>query len=133
MKPLVVLITSFTISFLLLTFLSYDWNFKLAGNIAMSAMLVFTAIGHFVYSKGMVMMIPNFIPFKAELVLLTGLFELVTAVGLFIPRFKYDTFLFLMAFFILVIPANIHAALKKVDYQNGTYTGNSINYLWFRI
>jgi len=39
----------------------------------------------------------------------------------------------LILFFILILPANILAALKKVDYQKGTNDGPGAGYLWFRI
>jgi uncharacterized membrane protein len=133
MKPLAVLIVSFIVSLFLVKIFTGIWNFNLSGNIAMSIMLVFTAIGHFVYVKGMTMMIPNFIPFKTELVLLTGLFELIIPVGLLIHSLQREATLFLMVFFVLIIPANIHASLKKVNYQKASYTGSGTGYLWFRI
>ena len=43
-----------------------------SGRIAMSAMLAFTAVAHFVFTKGMTMMLPDFIPYKIETVYLTG-------------------------------------------------------------
>jgi uncharacterized membrane protein len=90
MKPLAVLIISFILSLLSFKIFKNNWDYILSANVAMSSMLVFTAIGHFLYSKGMAMMIPNFIPFKTELVLISGLFELVTPIGLLIPRFQHD-------------------------------------------
>jgi uncharacterized membrane protein len=54
----------------------------------MSVMLLFTAIAHFKFTKGMTMMLPGFIPFKTETVYLTGIIEIVAAIGLFIPHFR---------------------------------------------
>jgi uncharacterized membrane protein len=79
----------------------------------MSAMLLFTAMGHFMFSEGMAMMIPDFIPFKLELVYLTGVFEIVSSIGLLLPKHKVITDWLLIAFFVLVLPANIYAALTK--------------------
>ena len=99
----------------------------------MSAMLVFTAVGHFAFTEGMAMMLPPFIPYKTEVVYLTGLIEMAAAVGLIIPRLRSLTAWLLIAFFMLVLPANIYAALQHVDYQNATFDGQGPGYLWFRI
>lgn len=96
-------------------------------------MLVFTAIGHFAFTKGMSMMIPKIIPYKETFVHLTGIFEIILAIGLLVPRVKYISGWALIIFLILMLPANIVAALNKVDYQNATLDGNGLTYLWFRI
>ena len=99
----------------------------------MSVMLLFTATGHFLFPQGMALMIPDFIPFKREVVLLTGLIEIAAAIGLLVPRLQVITAWLLIAFFILVLPANIHAAIQHIDYQTGARTGSGLAYLWFRI
>lgn len=96
-------------------------------------MLVFTAIAHFVYTQGMVMMLPDFIPYKKNLIYVTGVIELAAAVGLVIPSIRALTGWFLIAFFVLLLPANILAAIRHIDYQKGTSDGNGLNYLWFRV
>lgn len=99
----------------------------------MSVMLLFTAMGHFMYKKGMKMMLPDFIPFKTITVYLTGIFEISLAIGLFIPNLRILSGWVLIAFFIFVLPSNIYAAMKKIDYQKATFDGNGLVYLWFRI
>ena len=133
MKPLLVLLIVFAIALLATKILQHDWNFIFAGNAAMSTMLLFTAIGHFVYSKGMVMMMPGFIPFKTAMVYLTGLIEIAAAIGLLILSTRHFTAFMLIIFFITILPANINAAIHKVDFQKGTYAGSGTNYLWFRV
>lgn len=46
-------------------------------------MLVFTGVAHFVKTDLMIEMIPDFIPFKKETVYLSGLIEIIAAIGLF--------------------------------------------------
>jgi len=36
-------------------------------------------------------------------------------------------------FFVLILPANIHAAIHHVNLETATNDGNGLNYLWFRI
>ena len=133
MKPLLVLLAVFAIGLITTKVVRGSYDFAFSGRVAMSAMLVFTAVAHFVFTKGMAMMLPSFVPFKTQLVHLTGIIELSAAIGLLVPQFKVVTAWLLIVFFILVLPANVHAALKQVDYQNGTFTGNGLSYLWFRV
>ena len=108
-------------------------DYALSGRIAMSVMLLFTSIAHFVFTKGMAMMLPPFIPFKIEIVYLTGFIEMVAAIGLLIPRLSEVTGWLLIVFFILLLPANIYAASKQIDYEKASFEGKNLNYLWFRI
>ena len=133
MKPLFVLLIVFAVSLLISNLTQGRIKFNLCGRVAMSAMLVFTAIGHFLYTKGMTMMMPPFFPLKTELVYLTGVLEVLFAIGLLLPDYKRTIGWLLIGFFLLLLPANIYAAIKQVDYQNGTYDGHGISYLWFRI
>lgn len=133
MKPLIILLSTFVISLLAMKLFRNGWDFATSGRIAMSAMLIFTAIGHFIFNKGMTMMLPDFIPYKTEVVYLTGIIEIAAAIGLFIPTLRMLTAWLLIVFFILILPSNVYAALKQVDYQKGTLDGNGLAYLWFRI
>lgn len=96
-------------------------------------MLIFTAIAHFAFTKGMVMMMPKFIPFKKGIVYLTGIIELSAAIGIELSNLRVQTAWLLILFFVMILPANIKAAAGKIDYQKGSYDGNGLSYLWFRI
>lgn len=133
MKPLIVLLVSFAIAILFIKILKKEYDFELSARIAMSVMLVFTAIGHFVFTKGMTMMVPKFIPFKEIFVHLTGVFEILLAIGLLLSKLKTLTGWALIIFLLLMLPANIYAALHNVNYQKGSFDGNGLAYLWFRI
>ena len=133
MKPLFVLLLSFTISIVLIKIINKEYNFNLSARIAMTIMLVFTAVGHFVFTKGMSMMIPKIIPFKEFFVYLTGVFEILLAIGLVIPKLKTISGWTLIFMLLLILPANIYAALNNVNYLKGTFDGNGLVYLWFRI
>jgi len=133
MKPLFVLLGAFVISLLATKLFAKTFDYQLAGRIAMAVMLVFTAIGHFAFTKGMEMMLPDFIPFKTEVIYLTGIIEIIGAVGLLIPGISAWTGWALILFFILLLPGNIKAAIDHLDYQKGTFDGKGPGYLWFRI
>jgi len=78
-------------------------------------------------------MIPDFIPYKELLVIVTGLIEIAAAIGLQIASLQVITAWLLIVFFIMMLPANINAALKKIDYQKGDHNGSGPAYLWFRV
>lgn len=133
MKPLYILSGSFAASLLLTKLVAGSFHYLLSGRIAMAVMLLFTSIGHFVFVKGMVLMMPGFFPFKKQLIWLTGLIEISAAAGLLLPALQQTTGWLLIIFFVLILPANINAAVKHIDYQTGTYEGPGGGYLWFRI
>lgn len=133
MKPLIVLLLSFTISLFAIKWIHKEFDFALSARIAMSIMLVFTAIGHFAFTKGMSMMIPEFIPYKENVVYITGAFEILLAIALQIPKLTVASGWILILFFLLLLPANVYAAIHKINYQTGTFDGNGLIYLWFRI
>lgn len=133
MKPLIVLLLAFAIAVLLSKLLRKNYNVQPSARVALSVMLVFTAIGHFKYTEGMTMMLPEFIPGRRIIIIATGIFEAAAAVALWIPRLTKPVGWLLIAFLICVLPANIYAALHHVDYQAGNYDGPGIEYLWFRV
>jgi uncharacterized membrane protein len=133
MKPLLVLLSVFLLAFFAIKLLTQKYDLPLAGRIAMCAMLFFTAIGHFVFTKGMSMMIPSIVPLKTEIVYITGVLEVLLGIGLLIPSIRVYTAWVLVLFFIFLLPANIYAALKHIDYQKGTFDGSGMSYLWFRV
>lgn len=133
MKPLIVLLTVFILSLLGFKLFQGNYEFALAGRIAMAAMLLFTALGHFAFTGGMAMMLPEFILYKKAVVQLTGILEIAAAIGLFVSGIRQLTAWLLILFFILILPANIYTALYRINYQKGTFDGKGMNYLWFRI
>jgi uncharacterized membrane protein len=133
MKPLIVLIVVFVLSLFVIRMVNGVFDYSLSGRIAMSVMLLFTSLGHFKFTDGMSKMMPERVPFKKELVYITGFIEIAAAIGLLIPSSQKLTGWLLILFFLLILPANINAALKRVDYEKGTYEGPGINYLWFRV
>lgn len=133
MKPLIVLIVSFLASLFVLRIINKEYNVALAARISMSIMLFFTALGHFLFSKGMTLMIPDIIPFKLFLVYGTGVLEVLLAIGLHIEKYREFTAWSIIIFLIMMLPANIKASILELNYQTGEYNGKGLAYLWFRI
>lgn len=133
MKPLLVLFTLSLLAFIILRLVHGKYEWALAARIGMSGMLLFTALGHFLFTEGMTLMLPDFLPLKKEIVYFTGVLEIAAAVGLHFAYWRPLTACLLLLFFVLVLPANIHAAIHHVNYQKASFDGPSTVYLWFRI
>jgi uncharacterized membrane protein len=133
MKPLIVLLIAFILSVAVFKIVTGNIDYYLSGRIAMCVMLLFTAIAHFTFSKGMVMMIPAFVPYRLQIVHLTGVMEILAAIALLFHRFSLVAGWSLVVFFILLLPANIYAAIKFVDIRKANFEGAGLRYLWFRI
>lgn len=133
MKPLVVLIVVFITALAMDKWIEGNFDYALAGKIAMSAMLLLTAFGHFKFADGMSNMLPSSIPRRKQIVLFTGVIEIAAAIGLLIPALQSLTAWLLILFFILILPANISAAIRGIDYRKGTTNGPGLTYLWFRM
>ena len=102
MPVLIVLIVSFLASLGITKMVSEEGNYVLSGNIAMCIMLMFTVLGHFKFPKGMAKMIPEPIPFKTELVYLTGIFEIAGGIGLLFEKYRYISGTLLILFFVFI-------------------------------
>jgi uncharacterized membrane protein len=133
MKPLFVLLTAFALILGATYLIDGRANYLLAGNGAMAAMLLFTSLGHFAFAQGMMLMLPEWLPFRRGWVYLTGVLEMGAAAGLLWPAVRPFAAWGLLAFLVAVLPANIHAARTHLDYQRGQPTGPGPRYLWFRV
>ncbi len=66
MKTFLVLIAVSLLSLVMIKLGGGAWQLPLSARIGMSAMLVLTAVGHFVFAEGMAMIIPDFVPLKKK-------------------------------------------------------------------
>lgn len=133
MKPEYILIGVFVVVSIFSKIFTADWNIYFSGNLGMSLMLLLTATGHFLFSRGMAMMIPPFIPFKNSIVYLTGVIEIALAISLLFPATRLYTGYALIVFFMLILPANIYGAIHHIDLQKASNNGPGLAYLWYRV
>lgn len=87
-----------------------------AARIGIAAVFAFTAIGHFVKTGEMMAMLPPSMPARRPMVIMSGFLELAFAVGILFPSLAKPTGLAICVFLVLVTPANVYAALKKIDF-----------------
>lgn len=130
MKLLSVLFVIFILALIGCKFIQGSWNFLFAGNLGMTAFIIFTGLSHFKFQKGMALMIPDFIPAKLFWVYFTGILEIAAGIGLMIPSIREITAVLLIVFYILVFAANINSSQKNVNIFKGDYSGPGMAYLY---
>ncbi|HET6669968.1 MAG TPA: DoxX family protein [Pyrinomonadaceae bacterium] len=118
---LVFLLLLLVVPYLILTLLDrWTAGFKLISSkrarVGLSLFFIFTAIGHFIKTEEMAAMVPPSIPYRIELIYLTGVFELLGAIGVWIPRLTRLTGFFLILMLTGLLPANIYSAINRVDF-----------------
>ena len=84
--------------------------------VGLSLFFLFTGLGHFIRTQEMAAMLPLNVPYRIELVYLTGIFELLGAVGVWIPQLTRLTGILLILMLIGILPANIYSAINRVDF-----------------
>lgn len=84
--------------------------------VGLSLFFIFTAVGHFISTEEMARMLPPFVPYRVGLVYLTGVLELLGAIGVWIPRLTRLTGILLIVMLIGILPANVYSAINRVDF-----------------
>ncbi|MFI6869783.1 hypothetical protein [Nocardia sp. NPDC050406] len=111
-----------------------SWRVSFAHGLAV--MLVFTGSAHFLPDTvsaapshdDLTAMVPSYVPFPGFMVYLTGVLELLGALGLVVHRTRAVAGIALAVLFVLMLPANIHAALEDIPLN-----GEEPTPLWFRV
>jgi uncharacterized membrane protein len=84
--------------------------------VGLSLFFAFTAIGHFIRTEEMAAMLPASVPYRVEMVYVTGVLELLAAIGVWLPRVRKLTGVLLILMLIGLLPANIYSAINRVDF-----------------
>jgi uncharacterized membrane protein len=95
---------------------------------ALAVMFCFTGVAHFGRMRAeLENMVPPWVPNPQLAVFVTGVLEIVGAIGLILPKTRWLAGICLIAFLVAVFPANIHAA--KTDLKLGD---RPVTPLWIR-
>jgi uncharacterized membrane protein len=76
--------------------------------------LVVSGIGHFTRTAMFATIVPPFLPYPAQLVVVSGAMELAGAFGLLLPQFTRAASVCLAGLMIAIFPANVYAAGEVV-------------------
>ncbi|EIT84109.1 hypothetical protein A374_17044 [Fictibacillus macauensis ZFHKF-1] len=92
-----------------------NWHTPL--QVVIALIMLVGAAGHWgKVRQDMIRMVPRMLPNPAFLVTLTGILEIIGAVALLIPATSKLASIYLIALLILMFPANIRAAQKRLPF-----------------
>ncbi len=81
---------------------------KPAGKILFAALFLGVGVTHFTRTDFLMKAMPLYLPYHRELVLISGVFEMVLGIGLLLPKTSRLAAWGLIALLVAVFPANIH-------------------------
>ena len=84
--------------------------------VGLSIFFIFTSISHFIKAEEMSAMLPRFVSYRIQIIYLTGVLEILGAVGVWIPPLMTLTRFCLILMLIAFLPANIYSAMNHVDF-----------------
>lgn len=116
MDLIIVLGVTTLIVWLLRFFRFFSWmTLPIAVSCGLAMMFLSTGIAHFTPMKqDLVRMVPAIFPYPGALIAITGVLELLGAIGLLIPKTRFWAASCLMLLLIVMFPANIKAALEHL-------------------
>ena len=89
---------------------------RIRARVALSVFFAFTGIGHFVKTDELISMLPPSVPYRLASVYVTGMLEMLGAVGVWIPALRKFTGICLIAMLCAFLPVNIYAAFQRVEF-----------------
>jgi len=91
---------------------------------------IFVGVFHFVRPSGFVAIVPPFLPAHLALVYISGVFEILGGIGLFLPRLRPIAVIGLIVLVVAVFPANIYMLMHPEEFATGWITPLA---LWLRL
>jgi uncharacterized membrane protein len=85
------------------------------GRILLALFFGYAGVMHFVRPKNFIKIMPD-LPYKRELVYVSGFFEILGAVGLLVPLVRKPAGIGLIALLWAVFPANVNMALNNINF-----------------
>ena len=86
--------------------------------IIVASFFITGGIAHFVAYDFFMMAMPDYLGYHKELVIISGVFEILGAIGILIPQTRLLAAYGLMALIVAVYPANINMALHPEKYAD---------------
>jgi uncharacterized membrane protein len=117
---LLILCLLLVVPFLVLTLVTRSTRYRISSStrarVGLSLFFLFTSLGHFIRTEEMAAMLPPAIPYRVELIYVTGVLELLGAIGVWIPGLMRLTGVCLILMLVGILPANIYSAINHVEF-----------------
>jgi uncharacterized membrane protein len=88
------------------------------GLVLLAALFVAAGVAHFTRAEFYEKAMPDYLPAHAELVAISGVFEILGGLGILLPRTRRAAAWGLIALLVAVFPANLHMALNAERFPN---------------
>lgn len=100
---------------------SITWLQQLQNDAMIAAAVMFVLIGimHLATPRKLTYMIEGWLPYALELVLISGVLEIVFGIGLLVPAVRVYAAWGLILLLIVMFPANIYVAVKQLPAPGG--------------
>ncbi|GAB4074764.1 membrane protein [Barrientosiimonas marina] len=96
-----------------------------------SLLLAAAGVLHFVHERGFRKIVPKALPFRRAIVLISGVFEIIFSVLLWVKKGQQITGKLLALFMVAVFPANVYMAVKRIAVRPGEQANPWL--LWLRL
>ena len=96
-----------------------------------SILLFAAGVLHFVHERGFRKIVPKTLPLRRTIVLVSGVFEMLFSVLLWVKKGQHITGKLLAFFMIAVFPANVYMAWKRISFLPGKQANPWM--LWLRL
>ena len=105
---------------------------KTLARFTMGILFILASSMHFMASEAELKIIPEFLPLRREALYITGVFEFLGGLGLFVPnaRVRRASAWGLFALLVVIFPANVYQAVKNI--QLGGFMNTRL-YQWGRL
>ena len=90
----------------------------------------FAGIMHFVKVESFTAIVPPLLPFPKMIVWVTGVMEMIFAIGLLLPKYRKLSGFWLAPFLLAVLPANIYMAMYDIPMGDSVASPTA---LWVRV
>jgi len=87
---------------------------RIAATLGLALLFGFTASGHFIQTEAMAQMLPPWVPARITLVQVTGVLEILVAVGLLWSRTRRAAAWAAVTMLVVFFPCNVYAAINHV-------------------
>lgn len=91
-------------------------------------LFLIAGILHLTHPQLFLKAMPNYIPFHKEIVFLTGILEVIIALGLLVKKFRKGILLIICIYLLAILPAHIHVSIHGIEMFG---VSNKI-FLWLR-
>ena len=104
-------------------------TWQLSATYALAVLFLFVALSHFGKMKeDLVKMVPRSLPYPRQLVYLTGVLEILGAIGLLLPATRMAAAYCLAALLVVMYPANVNASRHQIPLR-----GKKPTPFWLRL